>query len=586
MESSGMSIKKWREEIENIFNSECSTLQKRIKALDDRITHYCDTIDKIEDDIIYETDSIKKGKLEKELEDLKKRRQLQNNEKDALFQKLKDLYYNHIKQEKEYLKKLKLAPDNVPTPDNDHGPAHYAEQLVEHIDEHEKDFANFENELEHPPGEEVPKINTPHERPWGIPVRQLLNNMNAFLQIRCTKTKELVVVLCLLFLLGLGIKTITYHQCSDNRLNVCRSALLFYPNSVNTLITAGRATFLKLNPESDIEVQKSRVYQTKKYFYRAVAASEKSDISEKAKAFFYQSFMKDFDRFVINKNFSCTENNSVENIYKDVLDIYENDDYQVSNEEYFIFLELSHFLMHRDKDYEKALGLLDKAALAKPDQEASDEIKQQYKAVLLTKAKAESYLKRFEDAKVSLRDALDYESRYYKIKRDLASVSAQVAVDASISEEMRYGALQDAIKYYEQVLEEGIATNDYRARRNLSFLYYLRGDRKAITSFRELTNSGSFPSGKTLRFDSSLAIESDIKSIRKLIDKYQDFAERKCFDNQEGCNGQGKVDLLRTELKNARIFHDYFITHDVIEEDFNDPFFALEHDKFYKCNQF
>ena len=241
--------------------------------------------------------------------------------------------------------------------------------------------------------------------------------------------------------------------------------------------------------------------------------------------------------------------------------------------------------MHRDENYERALKLLEQAALAKPDERASDEIKQQYKAVLLTKAKAESYLQQFENAKTSLKAALEYEPRSYKIKRDLASVSAQVSVDGFTSEKVQSSALQDAIRYYEEILAEGIATKDQRARRNLSFLYYLREERKAIESFRELTNSESFQSENTLRFNSNIALQSDRENIGTLIRKYQGFSENRCFETQ-GCNGQGSIDSLKIELRNARLFHDYFITHDVIEEEFNDPFFTLEHDKFYKCNKF
>ena len=225
--------------------------------------------------------------------------------------------------------------------------------------------------------------------------------------------------------------------------------------------------------------------------------------------------------------------------------------------------------MHRDENYERALKLLEQAALAKPDERASDEIKQQYKAVLLTKAKAESYLQQFENAKTSLKAALEYEPRSYKIKRDLASVSAQVSVDGFTSEKVQSSALQDAIRYYEEILAEGIATKDQRARRNLSFLYYLREERKAIESFRELTNSESFQSENTLRFNSNIALQSDRENIGTLIRKYQGFSENRCFETQ-GCNGQGSIDSLKIELRNARLFHDYFITQDVIEEEYNE----------------
>ena len=57
--------------------------------------------------------------------------------------------------------------------------------------------------------------------------------------------------------------------------------------------------------ESDVETQRLIVDKTKEYFDRAVTASKKSEISDKAKALFYQSFMQDFDRFVIQKDFTC-----------------------------------------------------------------------------------------------------------------------------------------------------------------------------------------------------------------------------------------------------------------------------------------
>ncbi|WP_228013665.1 hypothetical protein [Nostoc edaphicum] len=190
------------------------------------------------------------------------------------------------------------------------------------------------------------------------------------------------------------------------------------------------------------------------------------------------------------------------------------------------------------------------------------------RGILLTKAKAETYRKDFVSAKHSLEEALKLDDKSYKIMQDLASAYAQISMDTS-AELVIYESRKYAITNYRNVTERTETSNVYPAWRNLSFLLYLSEDYpNTIEAFKT-----------TLSFDKAVNGFDSINA--DFIRKYQDLAE-KCSINKNCANNQeGLIDELRTR----KIFYDINITHDMIENELKDPFFDIEHDKFYKCNK-
>ena len=372
--------------------------------------------------------------------------------------------------------------------------------------------------------------------------------------------------------------TVEDWETTSRILSGCEKNRGFFPNNVDTLINAGRASLLRWYPELSSPEKQRVVNQTEAFFDTAVVVATQENSLRLGQTLFYQGIMQDFERFVLREDYTCTEAHKAEKIYGPALEYYQREDSTISKEDYFPILELAHFLMHRDQNYRTAQALLEKAVATALNNQASEDERQLYKALLLNKAKTETHLDQFTHAKASLEKALEYEPNSYKIKLDLAAVSAHIAVEGTaIGDQVRFDNLQDAIKYYEEIISTEATDNIYQAWRNLSFLYYLRQDSRAIQSFKEITTESK-------RFDSKVALEADAAN-KDFILFYQELAQRKCYVQGQCTDVNGNPEQLRTELRDKGLFDNYFITHNVIEDEFSDPFIDLEHDSFYKCNQ-
>ena len=342
-------------------------------------------------------------------------------------------------------------------------------------------------------------------------------------------------------------------------LAACQTVFNLQPNNVDAWKNAGR-TLLLTWPQATNEQEKMHIIsQAKDYFRNAAEKSHSKD----PQSLFYKNFMEDFKEFVLQEKDTCLT--SATNRYRESLDLYNKASYRVLESDQFILLELSHFLIHRDGDSQGAIDLLDNALKNDPDPNHQNKF---HKNILITKAKAETYLGKYLEAKNSLKEALKYDEQSYKIMQDLASVHAQIALDKSLDKASKTENRKEAIAIYKKITET-LASNVYIAWRNKAFLLYLDGNYSgAANSFRQ-----------ALSFRKALN-EFD-KVNRNLVRNYSDLAEAcKAGD----CSENNKV-ALQEELKNRRIFSNNFITHDLIENEITDPFFSIEHDKFYKCQK-
>ncbi len=365
----------------------------------------------------------------------------------------------------------------------------------------------------------------------------------------------------------------------------CKRTQELSPNDIGIQINAGRASLLRWHDDLSQTDKQRVVNQTQAFFDEAVFIAIQENSPRLGQALFYQGIIQDFERFIIREDYTCLEAYGAGETYESALKFYQRGDYKISKEDYFPILELAHFLMHRDQNYRTAQVLLEKAVATAPNDQAGEDERQLYRALLLNKAKAETHLDQFTLAKASLEKALEYEPNSYKIKLDLAAVSSHIAVEGpAAGDQVRFDNLQDAIKYYEEITSTKATDNIYQAWRNLSFLYYLRQDSKAIQSFKETTESTRFDSAAAL--DADAANKDDFElSNKDFVLFYRGLAQKKCFTPGECPDVNGSPEKLRAELRDRGFFDDYFITHNVIEDEFSDPFIDLEHDSFYKCNQ-
>jgi tetratricopeptide (TPR) repeat protein len=354
-------------------------------------------------------------------------------------------------------------------------------------------------------------------------------------------------------------------------LDACTDMTSRDPNNVSAWNNAGRASLLTWVSEADDKTKKALIDQTREHFRQAVEKSGKQD----PQALFYWKFMDDFEEFTSKaqdkskRNFQCDMKASER--YKEALEIYNppgnasEKPYKISQGDEFILLELSHFLINRDVVSQNAIDLLNNILKANPDPDYKNKI---LKNIWLSKAGAENRVNRYDQVRDSLLKALKYDPTSYKILQDLGGAYAQLAVSSSSQNKEQDREL--AIKSYQKVTQNSDTANSYRAWRNLSFLLYLQGRYpEAVQTF-----------DKTVTF--KLALSEDDQENEGLI---RDYREAAIACNTGGNCPQEKKDALEKELRDRKLFSNYFITHDLIETEVKDPFFDVEHDLFYKCQK-
>ncbi|MDZ8069654.1 MAG: hypothetical protein RMY64_29280 [Nostoc sp. DedQUE08] len=381
-----------------------------------------------------------------------------------------------------------------------------------------------------------------------------------------------VVLITFFVLFGIGILSkvsfyIDSSQCNEKLtdprkepeqvkrvLKSCKEALNKEPNNTNILKRAAKASLVTWNPDWD-SAQKQEVFNEIKNNFDIAYKQDTVDVQ----AAFYKDFVQDFKDIVLSQNPKCQP---TEERYSRALELYSKKD-NILEEDFSILFELSHFLINRDREYQRAIILLNK--IPKTNSEF-------YKDVLLTKAIARLSQQNMILAKELFIEALDVDKAIgnigkkesYKIKYHLASTYANLAIE-DITNRSNY--LKKAIELYNEITPQDIASNFYYAWRNKSFVLYLKGEySKAVTAF---DTALSFAAVNELDFKNK-------PFLKKYREKANEYSEKNQFRNEDN-----NIQLLELErdLKTLGIFTSYFITH----ESNKDPFFNVEHDKFYQC---
>jgi hypothetical protein len=381
-------------------------------------------------------------------------------------------------------------------------------------------------------------------------------------------------ILVIIFLLGGSAALITQaplilakNQCSQELTNAenaksiltaCQNVLDREPNNLDAMKNAGRASLVTWNRDWESSQKESLFNKTEDYFNRLYQLN-----TANPQAAFYQEFMQDFRGLVLSPQPQCK---LVKDTYSRSIDLYTKETYRIYDKDFPILVELGHFLINRDREFQQAINLFDR--IPKSNTEF-------YRDILSSKAIARTLQGNFSGARDFFMEALDVDQKLpkpidetsYKIKNNLASTYAQSALSESNSQ-VRNSYYDEAIKLYKETTQPNVASKNYYAWRNLGFLFYLK---------REYSQS-------LAAFDTALSFENQgVKTVDALdrfrkdfIYDYREKARENAGDSSENAKDNSTLEKGLTE---KRIFSGYFITH----EGSQDPFFQVEHGKFYAC---
>ena len=325
-------------------------------------------------------------------------------------------------------------------------------------------------------------------------------------------------------------------QLSDSEqaaeiMEACNEVLITQPDNTRALENQGRASLLIW----DTDRRKERINLAINDFNKAHELEP-----ENPRFAFEQVYMQEFQDVVLAGE-KCR---LVGERYQNAIELYEQVN-KIDKKDFFILLELSNFLINRDRNYQLAIDLDDKLIETQPNSYES----------WASKATAQFLNKDYLAAKKSLDKAQQINPDSIEIQYNIASWWARV------------GNYEKASEGYKQVTQRN--PDFYLAWRDGSFAFYmLHGYNRALGAFK-----------KTLDFKAAHNFDPINYSLFK---RYLDRARECLLQSREGvstsCEGENRTSL-ELVLYNSGIFHNVII-HDSEDQD---PFLAVEHDAFYKC---
>ncbi|MGB7087919.1 MAG: tetratricopeptide repeat protein [Phormidesmis sp.] len=311
------------------------------------------------------------------------------------------------------------------------------------------------------------------------------------------------------------------------------------PDNVIALKNQGRALLISWDLQWSKSEKAERLEQVAESFSQASELAP--DDPELA---FYNAFTQDFEAFVLAEELSdCVP---ASDRYAEAIQLYDQID-EINPEDHNLSIvnELGHFLTNRDRDYATAITLYDKASVDHP----------QLSDVLMSKATAQLLEKDFFGAKESFEKVLEIDPNTYQVKYGLGSLWAQLE------------NYEQALKYYEDITTNPDTANFYYAWRDQGIAnYFLGNNEKAQQSFE-----------KALEFEEAAFFDEKNYSFIENVSDCLAFSE-----GGENCLG-ASPGLVKANLKDNGIFQGSVIVHRSSED--SDPFFEVEHDAFYRCNQ-
>lgn len=325
-------------------------------------------------------------------------------------------------------------------------------------------------------------------------------------------------------------------EAAEHFLENCRN-----PKSATALTNRGRALLIAWEPNAT---------KTEKNQYLEQVAESFNNASELApndpQSAFYKAFVLDFKDFVIDgADKTCIPAGER---YEEAVQLYKQVD-KITEDSHSLFIlnELGHFLINRDKDYKTAIDLYEKVEPEHP----------QVGDVLMSKATAQLLDKDYFGAKDSFEAVLAINPDAYQIKYNLGSLWAQL------------DNYEESLKYYKDITQNPSTSNFYYAWRDQGIAYYFLGRYSdAQQSFEQaLTFSGAavFDKKNYAFMQNALGCLESSTAV----------AVSDCFQSSPG--------VLKATLRESGVFQGSVIVHNRNQQ--SDPFFEVEHDAFYKCNQ-
>jgi tetratricopeptide (TPR) repeat protein len=318
-------------------------------------------------------------------------------------------------------------------------------------------------------------------------------------------------------------------------LAACDRIISHQPDNTEALINRGKVSLVLWNANHN----QARINSGINDFIRARKLEPNNP-----RAAFYQSYLQEFQELVVKQNPKC---NSASDRYRDTLKLYQPFD-KLSEADIPLVLELGYFLVNREQNYQTAIKIFD--AVIKFDSNL-------YQA-WAGKATAQFLSKDYFNAKESLNRALALNPDSYKLKYNLGSLWAKL------------GNYAKASQLYQQVTE--IEPDFALAWRDLGLTLYLQNRyQEAALAFTQIV----------YRPNSKVFHVSDRN--RELITDYYERAEDCLHQKIEGlnisCSNEDRMPM-EVNLNHQGVFHNI-----IVQGLIHEPFFQVEHPKFFHCFQ-
>ncbi|MCC0179656.1 tetratricopeptide repeat protein [Waterburya agarophytonicola K14] len=361
------------------------------------------------------------------------------------------------------------------------------------------------------------------------------------------------VILALIGLVGLGgilglywswINFSTVKQCrlpptdldlAAKVLTACDRLIKRQPNNAEALVNRGKVSLVLWNASRNQARIDSAI---------ADLTQAKELEPDNPRTVFYLNYLEEFQDIVIRQKAKCLP---VSDRYQEVINLYQPWD-KITTADLPIVLELGHFLVNREQNYQTATKLFNAVIEFDPN------IAQAWSG----KATAQFLAKDYFNAQASFNRALALDPDSYKLKYNLGSLWAKL------------GNYQKASELYAQATR--IEPNFAIAWRDLGLSLYLQDRYQesalAFTQIIYRPNSESFQVGNKER-----------ELMKEYYERVEDCLDEAVEGLKVSCSQEDRIPVEVT-LNHNGIFHNV-IVHGKRPE----PFFNVEHHRFFQCFQ-
>ena len=315
--------------------------------------------------------------------------------------------------------------------------------------------------------------------------------------------------------------------------NACDRVLKYKSNNTEALINRGKVSLVLWSTSRNSDSINNAVAD-----FNRVRELEPNN----PRAAFYQSYLQEFKDIVVKKIQPCLP---VKDRYRAAIELYQPWN-KIAKSDIPIILELGHFLINREQDYQTATKIFNAAI------EFDHNIVQAWSS----KGTAQFLAKDYFNARVSFNRALALNPNSHKIKYNLGSLWAKL------------GNYRKASELYKQATET--EPNFAVAWRDLGLSLYLQ-DRyqESALAFTQIVYR---PNSKSFQVDNK-----ERELVKEYYERVEDCLEQAIEGLKVSCSQEDRIPV-EVALKHNGIFHNV-----IVHEESFEPFFQVEHSKFLQC---